>query len=345
MNLSFAQLCAVTQGAAYFDEKDGAFRPHRFTPEEEALYSRTDYHLRVHSTAGIQLVFRTDATALALQVMTVPGSSRKYFCHDILADDVLVGTLDNYHDRTGEGLYYCQDYPLGRFSGEFDLGNGEKTVRIVLPWSVGSAVEALTLHNASFCEPVKEEKTVLIYGDSITHGYDSLNPSRTYAHRLARLLNAEGFNKAVGGEKYRPALALLKNNLNPDYISVAYGTNDWSGLPSAAVFEENCSGFLRNLRIAYPDTQIFVLSPIWRADAENDSAVGPFSCIAQFQQTICSQLERVHFVSGIDLVPHREDCFADLRLHPSNEGFDHYFDNLKRLLTPLLSPAKNGHEI
>jgi lysophospholipase L1-like esterase len=336
MELSFAQLCAVTQGAVYFDEKDGAFRPHRFTPEEEALYSRTDYHLRVHSTAGIQLVFRTDATALALQVMTVPGSSRKYFCHDILADDVLVGTLDNYHGRTGEGLYYCQDYPLGRFSGEFDLGNGEKTVRIVLPWSVGSAVEALTLHNASFCEPVKEEKTVLIYGDSITHGYDSLNPSRTYAHRLARLLNAEGFNKAVGGEKYRPALALLKNNLNPDYITVAYGTNDWYALASAGELEQNCRDFLKNLRCTYPCAKIFVIAPIWRADAENDSAVGPISLVPQIVQAACEPLAHVYFIPGIDLVPHREECFADFRLHPSNEGFDHYFENLKNAIEPLL---------
>lgn len=336
MKLSFAQLRSVTQGAVYFDEKDGAFRPHRFTPEEEALYSQTVFSQRVFATAGIQLVFRTDATALTLQVTTVPGSSRQYFSHDILVNDTLVGTLDNCHNRTGEELYYCQNYSLGRFSGEFDLGSGEKTVRIVLPWSVGSAIESLTLSGASFCQPAKPEKTVLIYGDSITQGYDALNPSRTYAHRLARLLNAQAFNKAVGGEKYWPALAALKNDLDPDYITVAYGTNDWYALADAGLFEQNCREFLQTLRRTYPDAKIFVLSPIWRADACNDSAVGPFCLISQIQQAVCSQLERVHFISGIDLVPHEETLFADLRLHPSNEGFDDYFENLKNVIEVLL---------
>ena len=64
MKLSFTQLRSVTPGAVYFDEKNGAFRPHRFTPEEEALYSQTVFSQRVFATAGIQLVFRTDATAL-----------------------------------------------------------------------------------------------------------------------------------------------------------------------------------------------------------------------------------------------------------------------------------------
>lgn len=40
-------------------------------------------------------------------------------------------------------------------------------------------------------------------------------------------------------------------------------------------------------------------------------------------------LDNVSVVPGFDLVPHDENCFADLKLHPNDKGFNHYFNHLK----------------
>ena len=67
---------------------------------------------------------------------------------------------------------------------------------------------------------------MLVYGDSITHGYDALAPSKAYSVSVPFTLSANAINKAIGGEIFFPTLARIKSNINPDYITVAYGTND-----------------------------------------------------------------------------------------------------------------------
>ena len=39
-------------------------------------------------------------------------------------------------------------------------------------------------------------------------------------------------------------------------------------------------------------------------------------------------LEGVTIVKGFDLVPHEEQYYGDLWLHPNDEGFEKYFENL-----------------
>ena len=71
------------------------------------------------------------------------------------------------------------------------------------------------------------KKRILCFGDSISQGYDALYPSNQYTPQLAKLLDAEEYNKAIGGEIFRPELALARDDFEPEYITVAYGTNDW----------------------------------------------------------------------------------------------------------------------
>lgn len=44
------------------------------------------------------------------------------------------------------------------------------------------------------------------YGDSITQGYDALFPSYSYINRFSMYLDAFIYNKAIGGDIFRPAL-------------------------------------------------------------------------------------------------------------------------------------------
>ena len=99
------------------------------------------------------------------------------------------------------------------------------------------------MNGATYVTLVKKEKTMLFYGDSITHGYDSAHPLNTYAKRVADGLCAEGFVKAVGGECFLPELAKVNGGHNPDYVVIAYGTNDWSKNNKEA-FDKNSKEFI-----------------------------------------------------------------------------------------------------
>lgn len=61
----------------------------------------------------------------------------------------------------------------------------------IFPWSVRASVKELSIGDNALIEPVKTEKKLLAYGDSITQGYIALRPSSMYTSKLADFLNAE----------------------------------------------------------------------------------------------------------------------------------------------------------
>ena len=338
MRLTLEQICAVAQGAERIVQEDDGIRFYRFREEERLVYPAIEHYDNITAaTAGIQLEFSTDATDLYMQVTTKKATNRSFFCHDIFVNDRLVGCLRNYPDGIGDTNYSHDEFSLGQFSGSYSLGAGNKTVRIVFPWSVVSCLEDLTLKNATFITPVKHSKTVLMYGDSITQGYDSLNPSQSYSLQLARHLDAEAYIKAIGGEVFRPGLSQVAPIHNPDYITVAYGTNDWNIAKDEETFVENCNGFLEALSQNYPQAKIFVISPIYRTDTLNpDKSICPFQRIEETIQKAAAPLNNVTFLSGKDMIPPDALVLADRWIHPNNQGFAHYFENLKNALTPYL---------
>ena len=172
---------------------------------------------------------------------------------------------------------------------------------------------------------------MLIFGDSITHGYDASEPQLSYATLMTDALDASAINKAIGGEVFFPKLATLKDDFSPDYITVAYGTNDWSHSPKET-FEQNSIAFYRNLSENYPNAKIFMLSPIWRRDRDRVTEVGPFERVEEHFAAIAASLPNVTLISGYDLVPHDSVYFSDEYLHPNDTGFSYYAENLLKKL-------------
>jgi len=331
MKLTIEQIRAAACGAVYITEEEAGVLLHRFTKEQERIYSETSFREKSYSTPCVQLVFRTDSEYLILDTDVKPGSGRRYFGFDIEADGVLLGSLDNYSDLELPEDYTVVKGPLGQFCKRFALGEGEKTVRIHFPFSAAPYLREISLADGSSFVPVKREKKILMFGDSITHGYDALNPSRSYASRLADMLGMEAFNKGIGGERFFPPLAGAVEEFVPDIITVAYGTNDWSGC-TAEEFIRNCTAFYNTLSKNYPDTPIYAVTPIWRADCEQPRKAGTFFKADEWITAITAPLPNVRLIHGFELVPHDRKLFADLRLHPTDEGFRYYAENLYRAI-------------
>lgn len=320
MKLSVNALRAIITGAARIEEREGHLIPLRFTKDQERLYFEhdQDFYKKTFSSAGIKMEFFTDSASLVLTAEASPASSRYFFAFDVYVDGTLIKTLrSNLQNEDGtvdERRVICENV---------FLGSGEKRVSVFFPWSVAIRLVSLEIDDGCFVRPAPRRYKMLSFGDSITHGYDAQNPSRAYVTALATALDADLYNKAIGGEVFRPALAALRDELVPDVITVAYGTNDWS-TTSRETFLKNSEEFYKNLAKNYPETPIISLAPIWRADFEKQTPNGDFSNIAAQFFKIAGSVPNMTVIDCFDFVPRRTELFSDKRLHPNDEGFDHY---------------------
>ncbi len=329
MKLSFEQIKEIATGAVDSRIEDGMLHLRRFTPEQMELYrvSNESFYEKTFALSGMKLLFKTDSKNLFMKFKTEYAGSRKYFSIDIFVNGRPIDYIDNFSDVEIPQMYTTMDLPLGDFSKNIYLGGGEKTVCVYLPWSVKTLFEEISVDDNSFVEAIKPEKKLLVFGDSITQGYDALRPSNRYVAKLADLLCAEEYNKAIGGEKFFPELAELKESFKPDYITVAYGTNDWNGIDQET-FKNKCKDFYTNISQIYPQAKIFAITPIWRKDKDEYRIFGSFGDVEKNIKNAVKGIENITVISGIDFVPKEEKFFADLRLHPNDDGFEYYAGNL-----------------
>ena len=323
MKLTLEQLESAVVGAAYVSAEDGMVRLHRFTQAQEEMYRQTnaDHYLRTSATAGVVLEFDTDSRYLDLSVAVCQGSSRLWFVHSIFVNGQSIGRLTG--SLTPQELCYT--------GGRWFLGDGQKRVKILFPWSAGSMIRSLELDDGASFTPVEKSGKILIFGDSITQSYDAALPEDAYASIVANALNANCINKAIGGEVFRPELAALPDEGDVELISVAYGTNDWNGR-TPEQWKHNARAFYTQLRKNYPEARILVLAPVWRGDWQSDKPGGEFRQVAKILEEIAGQIGNALFVDCFDFIPHDPAYFSPDVLHPNSDGFRCYGKGLLDVL-------------
>lgn len=316
MKLTTEQLRAAAKGAETVIEQKDGIHFERFTVAQRAVYQNNeDFLKKTYATAGVQLEFTTDSENLYLRTSISDGSSRTWFLFEIFANGERVGEIGNDDAET-----------YGVFERNIALGAGMKTVRVYFPWSAKAVIEELSLDDGACFVPVKHMKKALIFGDSITQGYDARKPSCSYASLLADALGVDAYNKGIGGEVFNPALAAAEEPIKPDIITVAYGTNDWSR-GSREEFEKNCAAFYATLSEKYPRAKIFAITPIWRKDYAKQ-AEWDFAAMSAYITKVADSLPNVTAIDALPFVPGEEKYFSDLWLHPNDDGFRYQFEGL-----------------
>lgn len=337
MKLNIEKIREITKGAVRIEEESDGIHFYRLTKGQEDVYKNihSEFYQKTLSTAGVRMEFKTDSKTLFMKTKISESISRRYFSFDVFVNGETIGYLDNFSNVELPEKYPNAQLPLGEFQKEFLLGEGEKKVCIYFPWSVVAAIEEIVIDDGAYIEPVKSEKKMLIYGDSITHGYDALRPSNRYASRIADALGVEEINKAVGGEQFFPELAEEKDDFIPDYIMVAYGTNDWDSTTEEIV-REHCEGFYSALCKHYPDTPIFALTPVWRKNYCDYRVFGEFSKVEKLMRESLKAFENITVISGYDFIPKDISYFADRVVHPNDKGFEYYFQKLYEEMKRIL---------
>ncbi|MBQ8356714.1 MAG: SGNH/GDSL hydrolase family protein [Clostridia bacterium] len=314
MILTNEQLRSTLSGAAEIVEKDGKLVPYRYGKHvRDVIYPEGNgYHGAMFHTSGVISRFVTDSKTLTFSWVSVPAGGGHTF--DVWADGVMYAHI-------GCGA--------GQGTLETRLPEGSKTVEIYFPHHSAGQIYDVTLEEGATFEnaPARKYK-ILFIGDSITHGSTSTYASMTYAHQVARMLDAELVNQGIGGERFNPmAVDDEMDFFRPDLVSVAYGTNDWSHSSSHGRMVGAANGHFARLRDKYPDIPIVAILPLWRADMGRVTAVGTFEDMRTIIREAAARFD-VTVVDGMELVPHVTSVYADQRLHPNTFGFQFYADNL-----------------
>ncbi|MBR2465319.1 MAG: SGNH/GDSL hydrolase family protein [Clostridia bacterium] len=337
MKFDFEKLKECTNGIEYLEKTENGFIPHRFSLDEERAYKeyRSDYYTKCLSPASVRIEFKTDAEALFISYNVKESSSRLYFATQVFVNGEYKGGNRNFNSTEEIQGNPSAKFELGTFGARVDLGEGEKDVSIVLPFSVILEITELRLDGATYANPIKKSKTLLAYGDSITHGYDAFYPANSYINRLGSMLDVTVCNKAIGGEIFFPELLGAENGADPDYVTVAYGTNDHSRGKREKT-ERDARLFYKTLREKYPRAKIFAITPIWRWDVDTVKPFGDFHDVEKIIAAAIKDLDDVYLIRGFDFVPHAPEYFADLSLHPNDTGFEHYAKNLYEQIVKYL---------
>ena len=131
MKLNLDIVRSVTTGAARLTEETDGFHFYRFTQAQEEYYKDIPKHYpKTFATAGVRLSFRTNSPTLGLKITTCLASSRKFFALDVYVDGKFLDDIRNYEELELMRKYTLQEFPLGLYEKEFELGDGDKDVTI-----------------------------------------------------------------------------------------------------------------------------------------------------------------------------------------------------------------------
>lgn len=315
MKLTNEQLLNYLSGYVLFEEKEGYIFPKRFTKKQSDVAVSRDFHPKENATAGMFIEFISDASEIKFDYFACAGSSKDCFNIDVLEDGV--NTFNYHHESVDErGTLII---PLEK--------NVTRTISVYLPNLDGIGIKNFEINGG--IKKAERKLKLLALGDSITQGYVTKHPYLTYVNLLAYYLDAYVLNQGIGGDVFYAGNLDEILNFDPDIITVAYGTNDWSKSQNV---KENADAYFEKLRKIYPQKPIFALLPIFRGGIKGDLRNGFSLEDIREQITDCAKKHNVFVINCKDFVPHHEDFYWDKTLHPNELGFCFYAQGLLKEL-------------
>jgi len=315
-----------TCGAIKVFEEEGFVKFRRFTDKQMEIIASRNFTPRQYSNSCIRIEFMTRGGKLSFDYEAERGSGRKYFSIDLSLDGWLVKS-DYYDDSL--------DTPL---TFEYEIPSSEAPVHatVYLPNMACVKMKSLTLpEDAETCE---KKYKILILGDSITHGYDAVHTSLSYANIVADHFSAEMVNQGIGGEVFHAPNLDPELGYEPDFIITAYGTNDWGH--GKFTDGKNVDEYFTRLEELYPGVPVFALLPIWRGEKDQKrNGINLAEAVEIIKKNIALHSE-VTMIDCYKFVPPLPEFFYDKILHPNDEGFLLYGEAVCKALDAELAKKK-----
>ena len=320
MKLTLDDVKKITAGALEITEEGGEFVFYRFEAKAREHYNGGSAGLRLKSkaTSSIRLDFMTDSNKFEADFSADYGSSRTYYYFDVCVDGII-------RKHLGEEVAWIKRGHISLKVSDYIVPDGKAhRITLWLPNLASARLSNIELDDGASFTPINYKMKLLCFGDSITQGYDAAFASKSYVNRITSHFDAYTVNQAIGGERFVPEIVLEDTEYRPDVVTVAYGTNDWSGTVKS-YFHPRCEEFFAKAGRTYPDAKKFAILPIWRADAKSGKQKyeGSLDEACEF----IAETAKKHGFTIIDARPFMPQCpefFWDGRLHPNDLGFAEY---------------------
>ncbi len=318
MKLTFEQIRSVTVGAIKSEQRDGGIYLTRCT--EKQVNSWADKSQAVHSNSkaatGVRLDFYTNS-----QNFTFKTLAGNYY--EVMIDGMSVAQFKTA-DGSVESIVLSD--PLGHSKAEY-------RVTLVFPSHGPAAVlEYVEIDDGAYVRPCEYDCKILFIGDSITQGWNTSRDTYSYAYRVSSFFNANSVIQGVGGAYFHED-SFDHIDFDPDLVIVAYGTNDFGHYKTYEDLRLHSDAHLSLLANEYKGKKLVYLSPIWR-DHREGKAMGTFE---ECRRILIETAEKYGFIhiDGLTLVPPLPSLFADEYLHPNDNGFSLYAENLIKKLQKI----------
>lgn len=299
---------------------DSSYYFQRFPVEAlEVLKTSAIYHIRAEATSGVRLKFRSSTTKLVIEGKVFENSPQTE-SFIILCNDTILAEL-----------------PARGIAGDFGQmlnipEKGEKNFEICFPAYASGTIRKILIEKNSSFTPLKRKGVYFAMGNSITQlGGRYMG----YADIVARGLNLDLHEAGIGGHIFDAESVPFAYIEKPLLITLAYGTNDWSGGKPI----DNARLFLNRITLLYPSTPIFLLGPIHRYTpvaedgkklADNNEGISLMDYRKELR-SITKNYPTVKVVNYKKLMPDDPNLFID-KVHPTEKGQRVFGNNLLRVL-------------
>lgn len=300
--------------------------PIRFSEKQMNFYKAYNEMSMIRSfcPSGICIKGITNSTYLKLKFSIEKGKCREWMYFDLFVKDTLVESCSA--DVLKEGEIQTIIFDLTKY-----LGNeNEINITLYLPHTAAIFFDEICISEQAYFDKIpNRDKKLMCFGDSITQGMDAKHPASTYPVLLSNYYNMDLINSGIGGFVFDEDSLDENLNYKPDIITVAYGTNDWSRNYRINEFEEKCYKYLKKLKTIYNESKIYVITPFWRLNPNEEKTTGTLFDIIDTVNKVCNMLQ-IKVINGFELIPNMCEYFGDGRLHPNDEGFLHIALNLSK---------------
>ena len=290
--------------------------------------------------AGGRILFSTDSPFVALRVEygrgAVPTVCNHCFTHG----------FDLYRFESDQKYKFVAAYrPAKDFdykTAEYKVNtrnNGEvRSMLINLPHFSEIKKLYIGLAKGSKLErgaEYRNEKPIVFYGSSITHGAAAGRPGNTYENFISQKYNLNYTNLGfAGGAKGQPTMAEYIASLDMSMFVCDYDHN----APDAKHLEETHYPFYEIIRRAHSDIPYIMISrpdntPLPKADDARKRAI-----INSYEKALAAGDKNVYFIDGSTLLEGEfaESCTSD-GCHPNDLGFLRMADKIGAVIARIMN--------
>ncbi|WP_414440386.1 GDSL-type esterase/lipase family protein [Burkholderia sp. 22PA0106] len=288
---------ALVHGASELETTPRGVRVHRLPARARAQNTDPQFAMVEAQPSGVRLAFRTQATALELDVLPtryryagVPARPPGVF--DLMVDGQRMaqasadgGDAVTISLGTGAATHESGTPATLRFDG---LAAADKRVEIWLPHNETVLLAALRSDAPLVpldATELARQRIWLHHGSSISQGSNAASPTGIWPALAAAAGGVALYNLGFGGSALLdPFVARAMRDMRADLISVKLGINLVNAdLMRLRAFGPAVHGFLDTIRDGHPDTPLLVISPIHCAIHEETPGPGAFDTEALAQ--------------------------------------------------------------